>query len=66
MDFNDIVGHQRIIKNLQKAIERGHLSHCYLFEGEGSLGKKKVALAFAKPYSARKKTLLLAIDVNLV
>ena len=57
MDFNDIVGHQRIIKNLQKAIERGHLSHCYLFEGESSLGKKKVALAFAKTLLCKEEDL---------
>ncbi|GFN35719.1 DNA polymerase III subunit delta' [Tepidimicrobium xylanilyticum] len=48
MDFNEIIGHDRIIENLKNAIKEEHLSHCYLFEGENSIGKKKVALAFAK------------------
>lgn len=48
MDFSNIIGHERIIENLRNAIEKDHISHCYLFEGEESLGKKIVALTFAK------------------
>ncbi|HSH36940.1 DNA polymerase III subunit delta' [Schnuerera sp.] len=48
MDFSNIIGHERIIENLRNAIEKDHISHCYLFEGEESLGKKMVALTFAK------------------
>jgi len=48
MDFNEIVGHDMIIDYLKKAIENGKVSHSYLFEGEESIGKRMVALAFAK------------------
>ncbi|QQY79871.1 DNA polymerase III delta prime subunit [Keratinibaculum paraultunense] len=48
MDFNDIIGHEDTIDNLKKAIEKGQIFHSYLFEGEESIGKKKVALSFAK------------------
>ncbi|NLW23473.1 MAG: DNA polymerase III subunit delta' [Tissierellia bacterium] len=48
MDFNKIIGHQRVIDNLKKAIEQDQISHSYLFEGEESIGKKLVALAFSK------------------
>ncbi|MBU5437058.1 DNA polymerase III subunit delta' [Tissierella sp. MSJ-40] len=48
MDFNQIIGHENVIQNLKKSIEKGKVSHSYLFEGEESLGKKMVGLAFAK------------------
>lgn len=48
MDFNQIVGHERAIETLKRSIRKGTISHSYLFEGEEGLGKKMVALAFAK------------------
>ena len=57
MDFTDIVGHRDIIDNLKKAIEKGQISHSYLFEGEESIGKKKVALSFAKTLLCKSKGL---------
>ncbi len=48
MDFNDIIGHEREIDILKNAIKTNRIFHCYLFTGEESLGKKLVALAFAK------------------
>lgn len=57
MDFNNIIGHERIIGNLKKAIEKEQISHCYLFEGEESLGKKKVALTFAKTLLCKEQGL---------
>lgn len=57
MDFSKIIGHERIVENLKKAIDKGHISHCYLFEGEESLGKKKVALTFAKTLLCKEEGL---------
>ncbi|MCF6462382.1 DNA polymerase III subunit delta' [Clostridium sp. Cult1] len=57
MDFSKIIGHQRIIENLRNSIEKGYISHCYLFEGEESLGKKKVALALAKTLLCKEQDL---------
>lgn len=48
MDFSQIIGHERQIESLKNTIEKGSISHSYLFEGEEGLGKKKVALVFAK------------------
>lgn len=33
MDFNDIVGHEKVISNIQRSIDNGRISHSYLFEG---------------------------------
>lgn len=57
MDFTDIIGHRDIIDNLKSAIEKGQISHSYLFEGEESIGKKKVALSFAKTLLCKSKGL---------
>lgn len=48
MDFKDIIGHEKIIEALKKAINGKTISHSYLFEGEESIGKRKIAYAFAK------------------
>ena len=48
MDFKDIIGHEKIIEGLNRAISNQTISHSYLFEGEESIGKRKVAYAFAK------------------
>ncbi len=48
MDFKHIIGHEKAIDSLQKAIKNDKISHSYLFVGEEGIGKKMVALAFAK------------------
>lgn len=48
MNFDKIVGHRDIIEGLQMAIDNRQVSHSYLFQGEESVGKKKLALVFAK------------------
>ena len=48
MGFNQIIGHERVIENLQNAIRYNQIFHSYLFEGEEAIGKKMVALFFAK------------------
>ena len=47
-DFTQILGHDRIIKHLQVAISAEKVSHAYIFHGEEGMGKKTLALAFAK------------------
>ena len=41
-----LIGHQKIWQFLKKAIEMDKLSHAYLFFGEESLGKRKLAKEF--------------------
>lgn len=48
MNFDAIIGHERQIQILQKAIASHQLAHGYLFDGRGGIGKKQVALALAK------------------
>lgn len=57
MDFTQVLGHENIITNLQKAVDTGKLSHSYLFEGAESIGKKMVALAFAKTLLCKEEGL---------
>ncbi|NMB27551.1 MAG: DNA polymerase III subunit delta' [Tissierellia bacterium] len=57
MDFTKIIGHEKIIENLKNAIDNNQISHSYLFEGEESIGKKMVALSFAKTLLCKKQGL---------
>ena len=47
MNFSEIVGHQRQVQLLKKALERDRLHHAYLFVGPEGVGKRTVALALA-------------------
>ncbi|MDR7869677.1 MAG: DNA polymerase III subunit delta' [Tissierellaceae bacterium] len=53
MNFKDIIGHEKIINALKKTIENKTINHSYLFEGDESIGKSKVAYAFAKTLLCR-------------
>lgn len=46
--FQGIVGHDAIIAVLEKALQKGHLSHAYLFVGPAGVGKLTTALAMAQ------------------
>ncbi len=48
MAFRDVLGHQKPIEHLQRAILRDRVVQSYLFWGNEGIGKKKVALEFAK------------------
>jgi len=43
-----IIGHQKIWQFLKKSFQFGKISHAYLFSGQENLGKKTLALEFAK------------------
>ncbi len=55
MEYKDIIGHERQIESLKNTIKKESISHSYLFEGEEGLGKKGVALVFAKSLLCRKE-----------
>ncbi len=48
MSFKDVLGHSRPIEQLKRAIQRDKIAHSYLFLGNEGIGKKWVALQFAK------------------
>jgi len=54
-DFNQIIGHSGIISHLQNAIRAEKISHAYIFHGEEGMGKKSLALAFAKTLLCAEK-----------
>lgn len=45
--FNNIIGHEEIIRHLKNAMESGKVSHSYIFTGEAGSGKKLLATTFA-------------------
>jgi DNA polymerase-3 subunit delta' len=47
MAFSDILGHERQLELLRRALERNRLHHAYLFVGPGGVGKGTVALSLA-------------------
>ncbi len=48
MSFKNVLGHSKPIGLLQKAIKNDRMAHSYLFIGNEGIGKKLVALQFAK------------------
>src|SRR5512134_2763046 len=47
MNFSEIVGHERPVAILKRALANGTLAHAYLFSGAEGTGKKMTALALA-------------------
>ena len=45
--FNNIIGHEEIIRHIKNAIKTGKVSHSYIFTGEPGSGKKLLAASFA-------------------
>lgn len=48
MAFANVIGHKRCISVLKRAVQTGRMAHAYLFTGPPSIGKRLVALNFAK------------------
>ena len=40
LGFNDIIGHEEIIRHLKNAIETEKVSHSYIFTGDPGSGKE--------------------------
>ena len=47
--FNNVIGHEEIIRHLQNAIKTGKISHSYIFAGEPGSGKRLLAGIYAMP-----------------
>jgi len=47
MAFSDVLGHERQVEMLRRALERNRLHHAYLFVGPDGVGKGTVALSLA-------------------
>ncbi len=55
MDYNEIIGHDKIIHHLKNTVKNNTISNSYLFSGPKSIGKKEIALAFAKTLLCKKE-----------
>jgi len=52
--FNNIIGHEEIIRHLKNAIETGKVSHSYIFTGRPGSGKKLLATTYAMTLQCEK------------
>jgi DNA polymerase-3 subunit delta' len=54
MMFSNIVGHDRPLNILKRALSNNRLAHAYLFSGPAGIGKKMTALAVAAGVNCRE------------
>ena len=59
MSFRNVFGHEKQIEMLQKNLSQGRISHAYLFSGIPAVGKRTLALEFAKAVNCQKADTLL-------
>ena len=55
MAFKDIVGHERVKKNLRKALQKKKIPNSVLFSGPEGVGKEETALVLAKAMNCERK-----------
>jgi DNA polymerase-3 subunit delta' len=58
MSFHDIYGHEKKIETIRKALAQKRIGHAYLFSGISAVGKKTLALEFAKALNCEKENTL--------
>ncbi len=56
-NFDELIGQDDIVKTLKGAIEKGQVSHAYLFTGARGVGKTSTARIFAKELGTSEKDL---------
>lgn len=59
--FEQIIGHESIIKHLQNAIVSNKVSHAYILNGEEGMGKNLLATAFAKTLQCEEKGIIACV-----
>lgn len=47
MRWDDVIGQDRVVEGLARAVKAGHVPHAYLFEGPPGVGKRGTALGLA-------------------
>lgn len=56
LSFDQIVGHEQVIRHLKTAIQQNKVSHAYIFNGEQGAGKKLLAGIFARTLQCEART----------
>jgi len=64
MSFHDIYGHKRKIETLRQGLVQKRVAHAYLFSGISAIGKKTLAVEFAKALNCEKKIISMIPAVN--
>ncbi len=59
MEFNDIIGEERLIEYLRGAIRNAEISHAYIINGPAGCGKRTIAAAFARAMGCRGTDLVM-------
>lgn len=54
--YENILGHENLIKDFRKMVTKNHFPHAILFSGIEGIGKKKVGLAFVKDLFTKNLT----------
>jgi DNA polymerase-3 subunit delta' len=54
MSIYDIYGHEKKIETIRKALAQKRIGHAYIFSGISAVGKKNLALEFAKALNCEK------------
>lgn len=53
--FEDVIGHADVKEKIQNSIKYNQVSHAYVFYGQSGIGKKTLALSFARELLGIKK-----------
>src|SRR4051812_25290990 len=54
MPFSELFGHERAVRTLRAALERGRVHQAYLFAGPAGVGKEMCARLFAQALNCEK------------
>jgi DNA polymerase-3 subunit delta' len=54
MRLEDVIGQERVVESLLRAVRAGHVPHAYLFEGPTGVGKRAAALGLALALTCEK------------
>lgn len=52
--FSDVIGHSNVIDRLKNIIKSGRIANAYIFSGPSDVGKKFVAINFAKALNCKE------------
>ncbi|RMF60029.1 MAG: DNA polymerase III subunit delta' [Bacteroidetes bacterium] len=53
--WDHVIGQERVVTALQRAVDEGRVAHAYLFHGPDGVGKRAVALAFAQALQCERE-----------
>jgi DNA polymerase-3 subunit delta' len=55
MGWSEVIGQERAVETLKRALASGRVAHAYLFHGPDGVGKRAAALAFAQALECQRR-----------